>query len=204
MSTHHYFDENPDVKSDPKSVVFNFANRDFIFVTDRGVFSYEKLDRATRILLDVFNERYEGQPRCIVDVGSGYGAIACVSSHLFPKAQIIAVEPNERARVLTQINFVNNCEGDLIEVFSPDECDDSISADLIISNPPVRVGKEALHSILRDWAKRLDKKGEMWLVIAKNLGADSLAGFIEYELGMRVKRVASKNGFRVLRCISGS
>lgn len=200
MST-QYFDESPAVKSNPKSVAYSFADHDYVFVTDRGVFSYEKVDKATRILLDEFDENYVGNPQIIVDVGSGYGAISCIASNKFTDAKIIAVDPNERARVLTQINYVNNCEGDNLTVYSPEEIPSDLKVDLIISNPPVRVGKDALHEILKMWSERLSESGQMWLVIAKNLGSDSLAGYIEYKLGFKVKRVASKNGFRVFMCV---
>lgn len=196
-----YFDENPDVESDPKQVEFVFKGNDYVFETDRGVFSYEKVDKATQIFLDVFSEKYEGpNPEIVVDVGCGYGPITCVVADKFKDAKIIGVETNERARKLAEKNCRKNIGGDRIKIFSPTEVDDTLMVDLIVSNPPIRIGKLALYELLRGWSTRLNPKGQMWLVMAKYLGADSCAKFLHDELGLEVIRMASKKGFRVLRC----
>lgn len=197
-----YFDESPDVPSDPKTVLFTFKEIDYVFETDRGVFSYERIDKATRILLDVLSEKYYGsQPELIIDVGCGYGPITCVVADQFPQAQIIGVETNQRARDLAIKNCRKNIGGDRIRIMSPAEVDDTIMVDLIISNPPIRIGKDALYELLRGWSTRLNADGQMWLVMAKNLGSDSTAAYLESECGLKVHRVASKKGFRVLRCV---
>ncbi len=197
-----YFDESPDVPSDPKTVLFTFKEIDYVFETDRGVFSFERIDKATRILLDVLSEKYYGsQPELIIDVGCGYGPITCVVADQFPQAQIIGVETNQRARDLAIKNCRKNIGGDRIRIMSPAEVDDTIMVDLIISNPPIRIGKDALYELLRGWSTRLNADGQMWLVIAKNLGSDSTAAYLESECGLKVHRVASKKGFRVLRCV---
>jgi len=196
-----YFDESPTVASEPKIVSFTFDNIAYEFLTDRGVFSYEKVDKATRVLLDVLSEKYYGpKPELIVDVGCGYGPIACVVADRFPEAKIIGVETNERARVLAEKNCRKNIGGERIRILSPAEVDDTIMVDMIVSNPPIRVGKEAMYELLRGWSTRLNPGGQMWLVIAKNLGSDSAAAYIEHELKMKVTRVSSKKGFRVLKC----
>ena len=194
-----YFDEIPQVESRPVKVSFNYDGNDLIFTTDRGVFSYEKIDKATRILLDIFNEKYYGQkPRSIADVGCGYGVIAICMAKKYPQSEITAIDVNQRALELCKKNVVeNNIENVFAE--SASKYDDE-KYDLIISNPPIRVGKEALYELLSYWSKKLNDKGQMWLVIAKNLGADSVAAYLEFELKLNVKRVASKKGFRVLKC----
>ncbi|HMS25600.1 MAG TPA: methyltransferase [Acidimicrobiia bacterium] len=197
-----YFDESPDVPSDPKTVLFTFKEIDYVFETDRGVFSYERIDKATRILLDVFSEKYYGdQPEMIIDVGCGYGPITCVVADQFPQAHIIGVETNQRARDLAIKNCRKNIGGDRIRIMSPAEVDDTIMVDLIVSNPPIRIGKDALYELLRGWSTRLNEGGQMWIVMAKNLGSDSTAAYLESECGLAVHRVASKKGFRVLRCV---
>lgn len=196
-----YFDESPTVPSDPKTVAFSFNNIDYEFITDRGVFSYEKIDKATRILLEVLSEKFYGpKPDLIIDVGCGYGPIACVVADQFPESKIIGVEMNQRARELAEKNCRKNIGENRIRILSPSEVDDTIMVDMIVSNPPIRIGKEALYELLRGWSTRLNPGGQMWLVIAKNLGSDSAAAFIEHELKMKVTRVSSKKGFRVLKC----
>lgn len=200
-----YFDENPEVASDPKQVTYTFEGHDYIFETDRGVFSYEKVDRATRILLEVFWEHYEGpEPDIIVDVGCGYGPITCAIADKFLDSKIIGVDTNQRARDLAVKNCRKNIGGERIRILSPNEVDETLAVDLIISNPPVRIGKKALYELLRGWSTCLNPGSEMWLVIAKNLGSDPTATYLEKELGLKVTRVASKKGFRVLKCVKPS
>lgn len=198
--TQQYFEESPSVASDPKKVTVAIAGTEYVFTTDRGVFAYEKVDKATRILLDVFHEKFYGpSPIKVVDVGCGYGVIACSLADRFESASIVGVEPNERARELTKLNYESNIGDARLIVVSPDDVE-GIAPDLIVSNPPIRIGKEALHDLLASWASVLKPGGQMWLVIAKNLGADSTAVFLEEKTELSVKRVASKKGFRVLVC----
>ncbi len=200
--TEQYFQSQPSVESDPKKVALNIGEKEFVFKTDRGVFSYEKVDKATRILLDIFLEKFYGKsPEIIADVGAGYGPIAVVVADRFQEAnQIFAIEPNERAQQLCKENYQSNINDDRLVMFSPSEVDDSVRPDLIVSNPPVRVGKKELYDLLNFWSERLIPGGQMWLVIAKNLGADSASAFLETQCDLNVKRVASKKGFRVLCC----
>jgi len=199
-----YFDEDTDVDSKPKTVFFPFNGNEYELITDRGVFSYEKIDKGTRVLLDVFNEKYTGQePQTIVDVGCGYGVITCVLADKFPNSKIIGVDTNKRARELAIKNATRNIGQDRIQICAPEEVDETLKVDLIISNPPVRVGKEAMHELIRGWTTTLNSDGQMWLVIAKNLGGDSTASYLENQLRMKVARVASKKGFRILKCEPG-
>lgn len=204
MST-QYFDENPDVESDPKRVSVTIGDHDYVFETDRGVFSYEKVDKATRILLDVFREKFYGtQPQTIVDVGCGYGVIACVMAHQFPDARIIGIEPNKRARGLARHNYDAHLADGRFDIFASHEEAEISDVDLVISNPPIRVGKSALYELLTQWSGSLANHGQMWLVIAKYLGADTTADFLAQSCSMKVTRVASKKGFRVLRATKAS
>lgn len=199
--TSQYFDENPNVESDPKLVSYSKNGIEYIFETDRGVFSYERVDKATQILLDVLGEKFVGAPpQTIVDVGCGYGPITCVVADQFPEASITGVDTNQRARDLAVKNCRKNIGGDRIRILAPEEVDETLTVDLIVSNPPIRVGKQALYELLRGWSTCLNEHGQMWLVIAKNLGSDSTAQYLETECAMEVHREASKKGFRVLRC----
>jgi 16S rRNA G1207 methylase RsmC len=84
-----------------------------------------------------------------------------------------------------------------VTVAAPDEVPDDVVFDVIWSNPPIKVGKQELHDLLNRWLARLSPDGYAVLVVNKNLGSDSLANWLT-ELGWTVKRISSRQGFRVL------
>ena len=118
---------------------------------------------------------------------------------LAPASKVWAVDVNPRARDLVLRN-INIAQLKNIHVETPDNVPSDIQFDLIWSNPPIRIGKDALHELLLRWLPRLSPTGEAWLVVQKNLGSDSLAQWI-VENGFDVKRLGSKKGFRVL-CVT--
>jgi 16S rRNA (guanine1207-N2)-methyltransferase len=108
------------------------------------------------------------------------------------------VDVSERALDLTRRNAAAlGCER--VGAVRPEEVPEEATFDVIWSNPPIRIGKAALHDLLRRWMPRLSQAGEAWLVVGKNLGADSLQRWVETELGLTCERAASSKGFRVLR-----
>jgi 16S rRNA G1207 methylase RsmC len=108
------------------------------------------------------------------------------------------VDVNPRALQLTAANAEALGVGDRVRVVSPQQVPADLLADEIWSNPPVRIGKAALHDLLARWLGRLRPDGQAWLVVARNLGSDSLAHWLA-EQGWRVQRHASAQGYRVLR-----
>jgi 16S rRNA G1207 methylase RsmC len=133
----------------------------------------------------------------LLDLGCGYGPIACALAHRAPDATVWAVDVNERALELTARNAAAlGLAG--IRAVRPDAVPSAVRFGGIWSNPPVRVGKAALHSLLDAWLPRLQPGGAAWLVMHRHLGADSLAAWLAGE-GWQVTRTASKRGYRILR-----
>lgn len=196
-----YFDEDPNVESKPVTFIKNICGIDFEFKTDRGVFSKGALDKASVILIKEFDENYAAVPLSVADVGSGYGPLICFVGKKFDQAKLLAVEPNERARTLCEYNYKKNIGDARLKIIAPEDIDQEKKFDLIISNPPIRVGKKALYELLKEWAKRLSENGQMWLVMSKHLGADSCARYLESDCNLSVERIASKKGFRILKAI---
>lgn len=164
--------------------------------TDAGVFSATAIDLGTRFLLDV-GARPGPDVTTVADIGCGYGPIAIATAKRAPDATVWAVDVNERALDLTRANAEAAGVGDRVRVVTPDDVPDDLVLDALWSNPPVRVGKAVLHDLLRTWLPRLVPGGSAHLVVARNLGADSLARWLADE-GHPVTRRGSRRGYRLL------
>lgn len=164
-------------------------------VTDRGVFSGDRVDPGTRALL------VEGPPTTgpvLADVGCGYGPIAVTLALRSPNATVWAVDVNERARALCAANAEANGVADRVRVVAPDDVPDDLVVDQVWSNPPIRIGKAALHDLLTSWLRRLRPgSGCAELVVQKHLGADSLVRWLDGQ-GWPTTRTASRGGYRIL------
>jgi len=189
----HYF-VTPSGPDNRRMITTRFWDTDWTFETSDGVFSAGRLDPGTAVLL-----RESTPPagaRRMLDLGCGYGVIAVALASACPDAQVDAVDVNERAVALCQTNAVRYGVGDRVHAVVADEADPGARYDEIWSNPPIRVGKQALHDLLLTWLPRLVPGGVARLVVGRNLGADSLQAWLE-EAGWRCERTASAKGFRV-------
>jgi 16S rRNA (guanine1207-N2)-methyltransferase len=191
----HYFDPAPVVASKPRTVHLHVGELALELQADRGVFGSRGIDLGTRVLL---NEA-PAPPRegNILDLGSGYGPIAIALARQAPGARVWAVDVNERAIELTKTNAVSAAVAN-VTACSPEEVPDDVLFVAIYSNPPVRVGKAALHELLVRWLGRLGLGGRAYLVVQRNLGADSLGKWL-IEQGYDVQRLKSKKGYRILQ-----
>jgi 16S rRNA (guanine1207-N2)-methyltransferase len=190
----HYFSGDPAAPSRPRTVRFDLDGRSWELAADAGVFSGARLDPGTAVLLRHADAPADGGT--LLDLGCGYGPIACVLARRAPRATVWAVDVNERALALTRANAATL---DLpVRVARPEDVPAALPFDQIWSNPPVRIGKAALHDLLLQWLPRLSTGGRGWLVVGRNLGADSLAAWLR-EQGFPVTRHASQKGYRVLR-----
>lgn len=203
--TDHYFSTEPTSADRRRDVTVTLAGRPLTLETSTGVFSAHGLDQGTAVLLrkatipaDISAD--DGDPRgVLLDLGCGWGPIAISLALECPNSRVIAVDVNERARELTASNAER--AGVTVEVYSPEDAMAAVREAGGIrhmwSNPPVRIGKEALHALLSDWLSLLTPDGYADLVVSKNLGSDSLAGWLTGE-GWTVDKLGSAKGFRVL------
>ena len=194
MPTGHYFDAAPDAPSHPSQVELRLPDAVLSLATDRGVFSGTRVDPGTVALL-----RTEVTPAAtghLLDLGCGYGPIACTLARRAPAATVWALDVNQRALALTRTNARSLGLANLVAV-DPDGIPDDVVFDEIWSNPPIRIGKPALHELLDRWLARLRPGGRALLVVHRHLGGDSLAEWLS-ERGWLVRRQASKQGYRVL------
>jgi 16S rRNA G1207 methylase RsmC len=161
---------------------------------DRGVFGSKGVDLGTMTLLrEAPAPPAEGE---ILDLGCGYGPIGIALARRSPGARVWAVDINERALELTRLNAASAQAGNVV-VAKPADVPAELRFDAIYSNPPVRVGKAPLHEMLMTWLPRLRPGAPAYLVVQRNLGADSLATWLAGQ-GLQVARLKSKKGYRIL------
>jgi len=196
--TDHYFTAEPASAAERRPLRVFLAGREFIVETAPGVFCPDRVDIGTAVLLREAPEPpAEGN---LLDLGCGWGPVALTLGLRSPAASIWAVDVNQRALGLAR----DNAKALGIEDFHavrPEEVPAEVRFTAIWSNPPIRVGKAALHEMLTTWLPRLETGGTAYLVVQKNLGADSLQRWLTERLDpgeLAVDRYASARGFRLL------
>lgn len=192
-SSDHYFTPEPTSPSTPTTHQVQVRKLQLTLAGDRGVFNHGELDWGTRVLIENAQVPPGG---VLLDLGCGGGAIAVALAKLRPNAEVWAVDVNERAievaRRSVKLNDLSN-----VRVVTVGDVPADLQFDAIWSNPPIRIGKDELHRLLREWLTRLTPQGCADLVVHKNLGSDSLAKWLAAE-GYVVQRQVSKQGYRIL------
>lgn len=190
-----YFEAEPGARSIPSSVRLDLPDVSFTLATDRGVFAGERVDAGTKYLL--LESPAPSASGTFVDLGCGYGPIACTLAARAPAATVWAVDVNRRALDLCRQNAASAGLTNVTAV-EPDGVPDDLAVDLIWSNPPIRIGKPALHALLTTWLHRLRPDGRAVLVVQKHLGSDSLQAWLMAE-GWDATRLGSRAGYRLLQ-----
>jgi 16S rRNA (guanine1207-N2)-methyltransferase len=196
----HYFSGTPAGPEQRRRISARIWDSELELTTANGVFSGNGLDLGTSVLMRE-SPVPEGTPR-LLDLGCGYGPIALALALHCPGAVVDAVDVNDRALALCADNAAALGVADQVRALRPEQVPDDVRYDEIWSNPPIRIGKEALHELLLTWLARLNPDGVARLVVGKNLGADSLQRWL-VEQGYSCERTASAKGFRVLTVRSG-
>ncbi len=190
----HYFtndDSGPLITRTIRATIFG---NELELTTANGVFSGSRLDLGTRVLVRTVAPPATGH---VLDLGCGYGPIAVGLAAASEGITVDAVDVNERAVALTARNAQTLGLADRVNAVTPGGVDPAVVYDEIWSNPPIRIGKEALHELLLLWLPRLRPGGAAHLVVSKNLGGDSLAAWLT-DQGWPTTKLASAKGFRIL------
>lgn len=196
----HYFSASPSAPGTVRTITAHLAGGPVEVTTAGGVFSPGRLDLGTQVLLRALPAPPPGD---LLDLGCGWGPIS-LQAGLEAREEgtgtrIWALDVNERALDLTRRNAAA-LRLESIRAVTAEQIPADVEFAAIWSNPPIRVGKEILHGLLRTWLPRLAPGGQAWLVVSKNLGADSLRGWLGEMLGagFTVEKHSSAKGFRVL------
>ena len=172
----HYFSEKPEIKSEKKIIKYTIQNKKFEFITDNGVFSKSKVDFGTDLMLNEFlkkNRNLKSEGIKILDIGCGYGVVSVILKSFYPEASVTLSDVNERALELSEENLkkynINGYEIIKSNVFEKIEG----KFDMILSNPPIRAGKDTIFKIYTEAYEYLNKDGEFYCVIQTKHGAKS-------------------------------
>ncbi len=198
MATDHYFTPQPSGEFVATPLTVTLAGRRVELQTAGGVFSPGGLDVGTQVLLSHVPPPPPGGD--LLDLGCGWGPIALTLALESPHATVWAVDVNERALELTRRN-ADALGLQNVRAVTPDAVPDDVRFMTIWSNPPIRVGKSELHTMLDRWLSRLQEGADAWLVVSRNLGSDSLQRWMESRFSgvLAISRGATHKGFRVLR-----
>ncbi|MBN2540408.1 MAG: class I SAM-dependent methyltransferase [Bacilli bacterium] len=191
----HYFTNNKDLESKEKPIYFKVQNIEFHFITDNGVFSKSGLDFGSRLLLEtVLNINSEN----LLDLGCGYGPIGLIYKYFHRETKTTLIDVNERAVEVARKNAQNM--GLDAEIIVSDMYEKiHLKFDLILSNPPIRAGKDLLHRFFQESIDHLEADGSLIYVIHKNLGAKSSIAFCE-GIYKQVEILERKSGYYIIQC----
>ena len=172
----HYFSEKPEIKSEKKIIKYTIQNKKFEFITDNGVFSKSKVDFGTDLMLNEFlkkNRNLKSEGIKILDIGCGYGVVSVILKSFYSEASVTLSDVNERALELSEENLKKyNIHGyEIIKSNAFEKIEGKF--DMILSNPPIRAGKDTIFKIYTEAYEHLNKDGEFYCVIQTKHGAKS-------------------------------
>ncbi|MDO9398724.1 MAG: methyltransferase [Herbiconiux sp.] len=197
MDGEHYFTAQPAGELSLRDLDVTLAGSAYRLTTASGIFSPDRIDVGTQVLLANVPTPPPGGN--LLDVGCGWGPIALTLALESPRATVWAVDVNERALDLVRRNaHIMGLEN--VNACLPADVPDSVQFTTIWSNPPIRVGKNELHELLTRWLPRLEVGSDAWLVVQKNLGSDSLQRWMDATFGdLAVTRSSTNKGYRILK-----
>jgi len=191
----HYFSARPASAGDDREVRLVVDGQAVLLTSGRGVFSSDRIDPGTSVLIQ--HAPHPPTSGSVLDLGCGYGPIACAIALRSPRADVLAIDVNERAVELTQTN-AQRLGLDRLHAMQPERVEPTLRFAAIYSNPPIRVGKAVLHELLTTWLDRLEPSGRAYLVVHRHLGSDSLQRWL-HEQSYAVERRVSVRGYRLLQ-----
>ncbi len=193
----HYYSNKPQTESKPRQWKFTLLGHDFTFETDAGVFSKSEVDFGSRVLIDAFiMPEVTGD---VLDVGCGYGPIGLSIAKANPERCIHMMDINTRAISLAEKNAkLNGIQN--VRIFESDglAAAGEIQAAAILTNPPIRAGKETIFRFYDESYEKLVERGELWVVIQKKQGAPSTVSHLE-EMFSEVEVVEKKKGYWIIK-----
>ncbi|GGE54303.1 methyltransferase [Pullulanibacillus camelliae] len=192
----HYYSESPNSESQPRQFQTKLKGETFVFNGDRGVFSKTEVDFGSRLLIESLELPDVKGP--VLDVGCGYGAIGITIARLWQNRQVTLIDINERAVDLARMNCrINHVNAEVLQSNLYEKVEEGRYA-LIVTNPPIRAGKQVVFDIFEGAKARLLRDGELWVVIQKKQGAPSTLEKLKTLFG-EVEVVVKKKGYFIIK-----
>jgi 16S rRNA (guanine1207-N2)-methyltransferase len=193
---HYYTKNNNDLKSIEKEIYFKIRENNFHFITDNGVFSKSGLDFGSRLLIESVLDVKKNK---VLDLGTGYGVIGIVFKFFNPEANVYMTDINIRASELALKNtHLNKVVTEVLNGDGFENIDQSF--DMIITNPPIRAGKDIIYALFEESYQHLNQFGELYFVMHKKHGVQSAIRKCS-GIYQKVEVVCKKSGYHVIRCI---
>ena len=191
----HYFTNNENLKSEIKTINYDYNGYSFSFLSDNGVFSKNHIDYGSKLLVETFLKNYHDKKK-ILDVGCGYGFMGIVIAKVL-NVPIMMIDVNKRALHLAKRNMDKmQVKGEAILSNAYENIQDKY--DVIITNPPVRAGKQVLLDILQGAKEHLEPDGELWYVLRKDQGSKSMEKLLSNDY--KIENICKSKGFYVYFC----
>ncbi|SDJ92257.1 class I SAM-dependent methyltransferase [Alkalibacterium thalassium] len=198
--TDHYFTSKPSADKNEKKIEARLKGQQMTFTTDAGVFSRDRVDFGSKVMIEAIDERAFSTGE-VLDVGCGYGPVGLSLAKANPALHIDMIDVNERALELAkknaELNGVSNVSIFLSPIYEQVE---KQTYGAVISNPPIRAGKQTVHKIITDAKEHLADNGVLIIVIQKKQGAPSAKKVMEETYG-NVTRIGLDKGYWVLQSI---
>ncbi|MCM3497181.1 MULTISPECIES: class I SAM-dependent methyltransferase [Paenibacillus] len=196
MPNQHYYSNQPETAHDRKELKAELRGHSLSFISDAGVFSKSGIDYGSRVLIDAMEFAPDAS---VLDVGCGYGPIGLTAARLAPQGHVTMIDINSRAVELARENARHNgianvtiLESDLFAAVKDQ------AFDVVLTNPPIRAGKETVHTIFAEAWNHLRQGGQLWVVIQKKQGAPSAKAKLEALFG-QVEEVTKDKGYRIFK-----
>lgn len=194
----HYYTNNIDLKSQKTQIHFQYRGHDLTFISDLGVFSKERVDYGSRVLLENF--QLSSSQKTLLDVGCGYGTLGLSLKKVYPSLKVDMVDVNERALALAKESLQYN-QMDDVRIYKSSVYENVTGCfDVIVSNPPIRAGKKIVFEILEKAYQHLNDSGELFVVIQKKQGAPSAKKKMEDVFG-NCEIIKRDKGYFVLKSV---
>lgn len=196
----HYYTNAPTSRSDIREIRYEVNGHSLRYLTDHGVFSMERVDHGSDILIHAVIEQEAAMTGTVIDLWCGYGAIGVAVAAVYPQVKVSMIDVNDRAMELARRNAEKNGVSERVAVGTADQLAVQEGAEVVITNPPIRAGKETIYGLFRDSFQWLRPGGRLYVVIRKNQGAPSAVKELTQIFG-NCETVERQSGFHVLRCV---